>query len=131
MRIGELSEITGASPRSLRYYESLGLISSERQANGYRDYDADAAAAVATIRSLLDLGFPTALIEHILPCTGDVPVMGDCGTLMREVARIRDEIDEKVERLASTRDALSRFLASASTGAVAGGRASAPDAPAV
>jgi DNA-binding transcriptional MerR regulator len=67
MRIGELSDATGASPRSLRYYEKLGLIGSSRLANGYRDYDASAVAAVSTIRSLLGLGFPTALIGRICP----------------------------------------------------------------
>ena len=39
MRIGELSERTGASTRSLRYYERKGIISGERLENGYRDFD--------------------------------------------------------------------------------------------
>jgi DNA-binding transcriptional MerR regulator len=111
MRIGELSDATGASPRSLRHYEKLGLISSARLANGYRDYDASAVATVSTIRSLLDLGFPTALIERILPCTGEAGTAGgDCAALSRQMTRIRDEMDSKVQRFSATRDTLTRFL---------------------
>ena len=38
MRIGDLSAATGASARSLRYYEEQGLLSSERGAGGQRHY---------------------------------------------------------------------------------------------
>ena len=111
MRIGELSGATGASPRSLRYYEQVGLIQSAREPNGYRAYDESAVAAVVTIRSLLDLGFPTDLIQGILPCTGaSGPVAGDCAALMRRVTEIRDDMDDKVRRLSLTRDALTGFL---------------------
>ena len=111
MRIGDLSAATGASPRALRYYEEHGLIASEREPNGYRAYDASTVDAVLTIRSLLDLGFPTELISGILPCTGDAgPVAGDCGALMARVAQLRDDMNDKARRLRDTSDALSDFL---------------------
>jgi DNA-binding transcriptional MerR regulator len=113
MRIGDLSAATGASPRALRYYEEHGLIASEREPNGYRTYDAAAVDAVLAIRSLLDLGFPTELIAHILPCTGDAgPVAGDCAGLMARATQIRDEMDDKVRRLTAARDALTDFVTS-------------------
>lgn len=40
MRVGELSRRTGASVRSLRYYEECGLLASERAASGQRHYSA-------------------------------------------------------------------------------------------
>ncbi|WP_431926588.1 MerR family transcriptional regulator [Amycolatopsis tucumanensis] len=111
MKIGELSRASGASPRSLRYYEELGLISSVRQPNGYRDYDETTVGVVSTIKSLLDLGFPMTLIERVLPCTGDAgPLEGECSGIMARVAEIRDEIDDKARRLLKTRDALTAFL---------------------
>lgn len=111
MKIGELSRVTGASPRSLRYYEELGLISSVRQPNGYRDYDEATAGVVSTIKSLLELGFPMTLIGRVLPCTGDSgPIEGECSGIMARVAEIRDEMDEKAHRLLETRDALTAFL---------------------
>ncbi len=57
MRIGELAERAGTSARTLRYYESQGILSTRRDANGYRDYDADDLRLVAEIRSLLAMGF--------------------------------------------------------------------------
>jgi len=118
MRIGELSERTGASARSIRYYEQLGLLTSARLGNGYREFDDSAVATVDTIKALIDLGFPTELIQRVLPCTCDAgPAGQDCGVLMRRVAEIRDEMDAKAARLIETRDALTGFLARAETGA--------------
>ena len=112
MRIGDLSAATGASPRALRYYEEHGLIDSGREPNGYRTYDDSAVGTVRTIRSLLDLGFPTELIQRILPCTGDAgPMAGDCTALMTRVAQIRDDMDDKARRLREASDALTDFLA--------------------
>jgi DNA-binding transcriptional MerR regulator len=111
MRIGELSERTGASARSIRYYEQVGLLRSSRLGNGYRDFGDDALRTVETIKTLLDLGFPTELIERVLPCTGDAgPIAQECGVLVQRVTEIRDEMDAKARRLAETRDALTRFL---------------------
>ncbi|GAA2511217.1 MerR family transcriptional regulator [Winogradskya humida] len=111
MKIGELSRATEASPRSLRYYEQLGLISSQRRSNGYREYDEPTIETVATIKSLLGLGFPMALIEKVLPCTGgaDAPV-SDCSALTAHITQIRDEIDQKARHLLETRDTLTAFL---------------------
>lgn len=114
MKIGELSRATGASPRAIRYYEQTGLLRSQRQPNGYRDFDDSAIQTVRTIRTLFDLGFPSELVARVLPCTGEAgPSAGDCGTLMQRVAEIRDEMDAKARRLDATRDQLTKFLSTA------------------
>ena len=46
MLIKELSCKTGASIRSIRHYESRGLINSDRSPNGYRNYENDAISLV-------------------------------------------------------------------------------------
>ncbi|MCZ9340439.1 MerR family DNA-binding transcriptional regulator, partial [Streptomyces sp. TRM76130] len=56
MRIGELAAATGVSTRSLRYYEAQGLLSVERLANGYREYDERAVRQVALIQDLYRAG---------------------------------------------------------------------------
>ncbi|MFL9652135.1 MerR family DNA-binding transcriptional regulator [Streptomyces sp. PB17] len=44
MKIGELAQISGSSPRQIRHYEAAGLLCSLRLPNGYREFqDSDAA----------------------------------------------------------------------------------------
>ena len=50
MRISELSKLTGASIRSLRYYEAKGLIATQREENGYRVYNQMVVERVKTIQ---------------------------------------------------------------------------------
>lgn len=68
MKIGELAQATGVSVRSLRYYESQGLLLPLRQANGYREYSPLAVETVETIKLYLNLGLSTEEIAGILHC---------------------------------------------------------------
>ncbi|AKN72421.1 MerR family transcriptional regulator [Streptomyces sp. PBH53] len=73
MRIGELAEATGTTPRALRHYEQQGLITSARAANGYRVYDSGTAVRVRNIRRLLEAGLTLDDVRVFLPCLdGDV-----------------------------------------------------------
>ncbi len=56
MRIGELSQRTGVSQRSLRYYEEQGLLSSSRSDSGQRHYSDAAVQRVSLIRQLFGAG---------------------------------------------------------------------------
>ncbi|MCH4168525.1 MAG: MerR family transcriptional regulator [Streptococcaceae bacterium] len=38
MKINELSKMTGLSKQTIRYYESIGLLSPKRNTNNYREY---------------------------------------------------------------------------------------------
>ncbi|MDI6097302.1 MerR family transcriptional regulator [Actinoplanes sp. NEAU-A12] len=71
MRIGDLSAATGASARSLRYYEEQGLLTSERGTGGQRHYPLAAVERVALIRTLLAAGLSTGTIRDVLPCVAD------------------------------------------------------------
>ncbi|NBD23144.1 MerR family transcriptional regulator [Paenibacillus glycinis] len=68
MKIGELSKRTGASVRSLRYYEQEGLLASVRMDNGYRTYNWVAEEQVRTIQFYLSLGLTTEQIGSFLNC---------------------------------------------------------------
>ncbi|MRG58398.1 MerR family DNA-binding transcriptional regulator [Agromyces sp. CFH 90414] len=111
MRIGELSERTGASPRSLRYYEQQGLLSSERSLNGYREYASNAVATVETIRALLDIGLPSTLVREVLPCTVGERDESACPDLLAKIAELRDDVQSKAARLNAVEDSLSTYLA--------------------
>ncbi|WLR42985.1 MerR family transcriptional regulator [Bacillus carboniphilus] len=71
MRIGELSKETGASIRSLRYYEQKQLIQAQRSPNGYRIFDVDTVQRVKLIQLYLGLGLNTDQIIQLLSCKDD------------------------------------------------------------
>lgn len=106
MRIGELSKRTGASPRSLRYYEEQGLLTSSRSDTGQRHYVDTAVQRVALIRQLLDAGMSSRVIATVLPCV-DVPDdLGVAEETFTAMMRERDRIDADIARLIETRNAL-------------------------
>lgn len=68
MRIGELSKRTGVSPRSLRYYEEQGLLTSSRSDAGQRHYSDAEVQRVSLIQQLFDAGMSSRVIATVLPC---------------------------------------------------------------
>ncbi|WAP52210.1 MerR family transcriptional regulator [Arthrobacter sp. ATA002] len=103
MRIGELSERTGASVRSLRYYEVQGLLRSERTPSGQRTYSDDAVDYVHLIRLFLASGLPTRKILEMMPCMRS-------GTTTPEQRAMLDgerrRIDEQIAELTTVRTRL-------------------------
>jgi MerR family transcriptional regulator, repressor of the yfmOP operon len=60
LRIGEVAKLTGTTPRTIRYYEEIGLLpgSSEREPGSHRTYeeaDVERLAEVLRLKSLLGL----------------------------------------------------------------------------
>ncbi|GAA2698058.1 MerR family transcriptional regulator [Actinoplanes palleronii] len=106
MRIGELSQRTGVSARSLRYYEEQGLLSSSRSGAGQRHYSEAEVARVTLIRQLFDAGMSSRVIASVLPCV-DVPSdPGVTASAFVTMTRERDRIDADIAHLVETRDAL-------------------------
>lgn len=68
MNIGELARQTGVSVRSLRYYETKQLLSSQQGENGYRSYESTAIERVRTIQFYLGLGLTTNEIFDVVFC---------------------------------------------------------------
>lgn len=68
MQIGELSERTGVSERSLRHYEQKSLLFSKRLENGYRDFDVSQIDRVKAVQIYPGLGLNTDQVERILNC---------------------------------------------------------------
>lgn len=98
MRIGELAEATGASVRSLRYYEQQGLLRSERTGGGQRDYAAGAVEYVQLIRCCLSAGLPTKVIAQIMPCMHSGTTTAPLRALLRgERAKLAAQIAELTE----------------------------------
>lgn len=111
MLIGELSARTGASARSLRYYEQQGLLAPRRTSAGYRAYHDDDVRRVRQIRALLAAGFGSGSVAALLPCvTGDEPVVHLCPGVEAEMRRVLATIDAELTTLTGQREAVRSLL---------------------
>jgi DNA-binding transcriptional MerR regulator len=107
MRIGELSRRTGASVRSLRYYEEQGLISSVRTSGGHRTYEDDAVDRVALVQLLFRAGVTSRDVVQIMPCIHSGTTTPD---MIERLSAERARIDEKARDLLATRDRMDAVL---------------------
>jgi MerR family copper efflux transcriptional regulator len=106
MRIGELAEQAGVTPRTIRYYEDLGLLGpSERTGQGFRYYTAAELTRLKKIDMLKQLGLSLEEIGEVLPLYCDDPT-GLRGK-QRVLEILRGHLAETDEKIA----ALQRFRA--------------------
>jgi MerR family copper efflux transcriptional regulator len=67
MRIGELAERAGVTPRTIRYYEKLQLLGpSERTGRGFRYYTEAELARLKKIDTLKELGLSLEEIQSVI-----------------------------------------------------------------
>src|SRR4051794_2939418 len=67
LRIQEVAEDTGLTPRTIRYYEEVGLLAPARSDGAYRLYDGEDLERLRFIRGLRDdAGFSLAEIRQLL-----------------------------------------------------------------
>jgi len=72
MTIGQLAQSVGVSTKTIRVYHAKGLLSEpERDASGYRRYDAGHAVDLIKIRILAEAGVPLARIRDLRSATGE------------------------------------------------------------
>lgn len=117
MRIGELSHRTGASERSLRYYEKQGLLAASRTPGGHRDYPDRAVARVERIQILLAAGLSSTKIAGLLPCMRDdgAPSAIASSKLVADLTAERARIDRAIADLTRSRALLDDVITTAST----------------
>src|SRR4051795_3707457 len=100
LRIQEVAEDTGLTPRTIRYYEEVGLLAPAARSEGaYRLYDGEDLERLRFIRGLRDdAGFSLAEIRQLLE---------DEAARARNRDRYRSS-DDPVERRQILTDALAR-----------------------
>jgi MerR family redox-sensitive transcriptional activator SoxR len=105
LTIGDLSRRSGVSTSALRYYESQGLISSQRTTGNQRRFARAALRRVAFIRSAQRVGLTLEEIADALGTLpeGRTPTRADWARLSRSW---RPRIDAQIERLERLRDKL-------------------------
>ena len=98
MKILEFAQLTGLSTKTIRYYESIGILSAPRRApNGYREYseqDLERARFVAGIRSL-DLSLDEIAEILAMRDRREAP----CRTLLDLIEQKANQIEERIRLL--------------------------------
>jgi DNA-binding transcriptional MerR regulator len=109
MRIGELSARTGASRRSLRYYEQQGLLVSTRSPSGQRRYDDDHVQRVALIQIFLAAGMSSRTIAQMVPCMTE-PNMDRARQALTAMNQERTRLSSTIDSLTTAREALDHLI---------------------
>ena len=113
MRIGELAQKAGVTPRTIRYYEDLGLLGpSEREGKGFRYYTSVELARLRKIDALKGLGLSLEEIRSIIDLFFEEPTMLRGKQKLLEILQNHlQETDEKIEALAQFRTDLQANIA--------------------
>ncbi|ONI84421.1 redox-sensitive transcriptional activator SoxR [Actinosynnema sp. ALI-1.44] len=103
--VGEVARRSGFAPSALRYYDSLGLITSTRTAGSQRRYERGVLRRLAFIRAARNVGLTLEEISAALATLpqGRTPTKADWAKLSRGW---RERINEQIEALESLRDKL-------------------------
>ncbi len=116
MLIGEVAERAGVTVKAVRYYETLGLVTARRLANGYREYDAGQLRLIRQIHELGRLGITAERSRPFLDCIVSGRRQGDdCPASLETYRTAIAELDHRMSQLAERRAALESLLASASS----------------
>jgi DNA-binding transcriptional MerR regulator len=110
LRIGEVAARCGVNPKTIRYYEQIGLLPEpERLSSGYRVYGRNDVERLAFIRSAQRFGLALDEIREVLAFRdrGEAP----CGYVREVVRREAARLDERIAELLEMREELGRLLA--------------------
>ncbi|MDT0465819.1 MerR family transcriptional regulator [Streptomyces gibsoniae] len=114
MRIGELAARAGTTTRTLRYYESRGLLTARRAGNGHRTYDEADLKLLRQIRTLRDFGFDLEETRPFVECLRAGHPEGDsCPASLAVYRRKLDELDALIGELNAVRAQVGAQLAKA------------------
>jgi DNA-binding transcriptional MerR regulator len=109
--IGQAAKLLGATPKTLRHYEELGLIQPERLENRYRYYSASDLMRLERIRRLQDLGLSLNQIRILLDQMDREHLWRD---VLQELLR---KVKTQIQALEERRESIERMLESSATGA--------------
>lgn len=104
LTIGQLATHAGVTVRAVRHYHAKGLLPEpERDASGYRRYDAKAVVDLIKIRTLADAGVPLARVKELLQADDEqfAEAVAEIDKRLRAEIRERQRHREQISRLAA------------------------------
>lgn len=107
LKIGEVAKQTGLAVGALRYYESLGLLSSERGDNGYRYYSPEAVHQIQFIKKAQAIGFSLEEIGDVLTLheKGDTP----CGLVQSLLQEKINQLEAQIQQMTEFKSELEEY----------------------
>lgn len=110
MNISEVGKLAGLPPKTIRYYEDIGLITPKRMANGYRVFSSQDLHRLAFLRRARALGFGIEECRALLALYAD-PTRASAQ--VKALARDHlDRVDAQLRELTELRATLSALVAS-------------------
>ena len=109
VRVGEVAERLGVSPRTIKYYEELGLVEPEaRSPGGFRLYGEEDVLRLERILRMKGMGYSLAAIRELL-AVRDAAREADKATILATVAeRLKDREREVTARIRRMQEDLKR-----------------------
>ncbi len=95
--IGRLAKAAGVSTDTLRYYEKMNLIRSERSASGYRLYDPNAVRIIRFILGAKALNFTLDEIKDLL--TLEASDKANCAEVLKRTEPKILDAEAKIKEL--------------------------------
>lgn len=109
MNIGTVAEKSGVPPKTIRYYESIGLIpSADRRPNGYRSYDDIDMHTLNFIKRARGLGFSVDEVRGLLDLWRDR--RRPSAAVKALATEHLETLDRKIEELLSMRKTLATLI---------------------
>jgi DNA-binding transcriptional MerR regulator len=100
--ISELARFAGVTVKAVRHYHARGLLPEpDRDASGYRRYDAQAAVDLIRIKTLADAGVPLARVHELLSAEQDefAVAVDEIGRDLSARIRVMEQHRTRVARL--------------------------------
>lgn len=98
MKIGEVAQRVGVNPKTIRFYESIGVIPEPpRTHSGYRDYDDEHVERLRFIKSAQRVGLKLEDIAEVMAFRdrGERP----CGYVVEVVRREVDDLSARIREM--------------------------------
>ncbi len=109
LTIGELAKQTGVPTKTIRFYESIGLVDEpERLDNGYRVYPQSRVEELTLIKNVRDLGLPIPQIKRLMVGCEN----GDCSHSQEYIDKeISDYVEVLTKKIAEMTNLKKQLLA--------------------
>lgn len=112
MKIGELSQQTGCSIQTIRFYERKGLLTTTRAQNNYRSYDKSAMQHLIFVKQCRLLGLSIEETKQLLQTRANPD--SSCASINVTIVQHVAQVSERIEELQALKNTLNAIASACS-----------------